>query len=73
VSAPSLPEVLACVQAVGGILDFPGQFACYDGADSRNASLPFARLLAWNQDAAAAPLPSGAGQRGLLVSLQGAW
>ena len=72
-SAPSLPELEACVQVVLGVLDVPDHFACYLDGSGRNASVPFERLRAWLAACAAVPLPSGPGQRGLLLSLQGCW
>ena len=72
-SAPSASELLACIQAVLGVLDLPEHFACYRDGSGRNSSWPFDRLLAWLVATAAVPPPSGAGQRGLLVSLQGDW
>ena len=72
-AAPSLPELLACVEALVGIADVPDHFACYTDGSGRNESVPFARLLAWNANATAAPPPSAPGQRGLLVSVQGCW
>lgn len=66
-------ELEACLTALGDLADAGDQFACYADAGGRNASWPAARLEAWNAAAAAVPPPSGPGQRGLLVSLQGAW
>ena len=72
-SAPSPAELLACVEVVGGIADVPDHFACYTDGSGKNSSTPFARLLAWLVETSSVPPPSGAGQRGLLVSLQGDW
>jgi hypothetical protein len=72
-SAPSLQELLACVQALVGIADVPDHFACYPDGSGKNETVPFERLLAWLEETTAAPLPSGPGERGLLSSIQGCW
>ena len=72
-SAPSLQELLACVQALVGIADVPDHFACYTDGSGKNETVPFERLLAWLEETSASPLPSGPGERGLLSSIQGCW
>ena len=72
-AAPSPAEALACVEALAGLADVPDHFACYTDGSGRNASWPLARLREWVFETAALPPPSAPGQRGLLVSLQGAW
>ena len=73
VSAPSLQELLACVEALVGIADVPDHFACYTDGTGRNESFAFGQLLAYNANVTAAPLPSGPGERGLLSSIMGCW
>jgi hypothetical protein len=72
-SAPSPAELLACAEAAAGVADVPDHFACYTDGSGKNSSFAFGRLREWLVATAAAPPPAGAGQRGLLVSLQGAW
>lgn len=71
-TSPSLPELEACVEALWGIVDARDHFSCYTVGGS-NASVPFAQLLAWNQNVTAVPLPSAPGSRGLLTSIMGCW
>lgn len=72
-STPTAAEFLDCVEAIVGLADTPDHYACYTDGSGKNASVPFERLKAWFLQGASAPPPSAPGQRGLLVSLQGAW
>ena len=63
-------EKRECLDVVVGALDSSAHYACYENKGGRNASFAFERLLEWNREAAAVPLPTGIGQQGLLASLQ---
>lgn len=65
------PNLLQCIEALGGILNFPSHYSCYNTSSIVDKTYAYDRLISWDQSVTniAPPPPPNA----FLYSIMGCW